>query len=167
MKLFIQTLLLLSIAFPTFASLKVGDQVTPIKVKNQFEEPAELNNDTQWIFFSSDMKAAKLLTEYLNEENAKKTDLSKTLIISDISKMPTMISMMFAIPKMKKYNFKLALDKTGEATKDFPRKEGVLQVMKVSQMKLESIEEITTADGVKNFFATKQNPTSATPQEKQ
>jgi hypothetical protein len=156
MKLFIQTLLLLSIAFPAFSAVKVGDQVSAIKIQNQFEETAELTADTQWIIFSSDMKAAKLLTEYLSEENAKKTDLSKTLIISDISKMPGMISKMFAIPKMKKYAFKLALDKTGEATKDFPRQEGSLTVIKVAQFKVESIEQLSSSEAVKSFFVGKQ-----------
>ena len=100
------------------------------------------------------MKAAKLLTEYLNE-NAKNLDLTKTLIISDISKMPGLVSKMFAIPKMKKYNFKLALDKEGDVTKAWPRQEGVILVMKVDQLKVESTENLTTAEAVASFFKEK------------
>ena len=160
MKLFIQTLLLLSIAFPVFAGIQAGENLTPFKIENQFAEPAELNSETQWVIFSADMDAAKMLTSYLNE-NAAKLDLSKTLIISDISKMPGMISKMFAIPKMKKYNFKLALDKTGETTKPWPRTEKQITVMKLSQFKVESIEQLTSAEAVQKFFSDKQVPAAA------
>jgi hypothetical protein len=153
MKLIIRLLVLLAFVTPAFA-ITAGDSLPSIQTQNQFEEPAELNKETKWILFSSDMNAAKMLTEYLNE-NASKLDLSKTLIISDISKMPGLVAKMFAIPKMKKYNFKLALDKTGETTKDWPRKEGHLIIIKLSELKVESVEEVNTKEAVKSFFTEK------------
>lgn len=153
MKLVAKILALVLLTVPALA-ITTGDTLTPFKIHNQFEEPAELSTETKWIIFSSDMKAAKLLTEYLNE-NAKNLDLTKTLVISDISKMPGLVSKMFAIPKMKKYNFKLALDKEGDVTKAWPRQEGVILVMKVDQLKVESTENLTTADAVASFFKEK------------
>lgn len=153
MKLITKILSVLCLALPVFA-FTAGDTLSAFKIENQFEEPAELNSETKWIIFSSDMNAAKMLTEYLNE-NAKSLDLTKTLIISDISKMPGLVSKMFAIPKMKKYNFKLALDKTGETTKAWPRQEGTITVMKVSALKVESTEEIKSKEAVTAFFTEK------------
>lgn len=153
MKIIIGIFVVVCFAISSFA-VTAGDTLPAFKIENQFEEPAELNAETKWIIFSSDMNAAKMLTEYLNE-NAKNLDLTKTLIISDISKMPGLVSKMFAIPKMKKYNFKLALDKTGEATKSWPRQEGTITVMKVSALKVESMEEIKTKEGVTAFFTEK------------
>lgn len=153
MKLVAKILALVLLTVPALA-ITTGDTLTPFKIQNQFEEPAELSTETKWIIFSSDMKAAKLLTEYLNE-NAKNLDLTKTLVISDISKMPGLVSKMFAIPKMKKYNFKLALDKEGDVTKAWPRQEGVILVMKVDQLKVESTENLTTAEAVASFFKEK------------
>ncbi|QDK45065.1 hypothetical protein DOM22_07785 [Bdellovibrio sp. ZAP7] len=153
MKLIIQLLVLLVLTTPAFA-ITVGDSLSSFKIQNQFEEPAELSSETRWILFSSDMNAAKMLTEYLNE-NASKLDLRKTLIISDISKMPGLVAKMFAIPKMKKYNFKLALDRTGETTKDWPRKEGYLVIIKLSELKVESVEEVNTKEAVTSFFTEK------------
>jgi hypothetical protein len=153
MKIIVQFFILMAIAAQSFA-LVSGETLPAFKIQNQFEEPAELTKETKWILFSSDMKAAKLLTEYINE-NATKLDLTKTLIISDISKMPALVSKIFAIPKMKKYNFKLALDKTGETTKDWPRQEANLTVIKVSELKIESIENLGTPETVKAFFTEK------------
>ncbi|QLY26772.1 hypothetical protein [Bdellovibrio sp. KM01] len=153
MKLLSQIIILIAIAVPAFA-LTTGETLPAFQIQNQFEEPAELNKETKWILFSSDMNAAKMLSEYLNE-NASKLDLTKTLIISDISKMPGLVSKMFAIPKMKKYNFKLALDKTGETTKEWPRKEGHLVIIKMSELKIESIEELNSKEAIATFFKEK------------
>lgn len=150
MKLILKCVFLLSFVMPAWA-LQVGESVTPFKIENQFGEPAELNADTQWVVFSSDMDAAKILTKHLND-NAGKVALDKTLIVSDISKMPSMISKMFAIPKMKKYSFKMALDRTGEATKVFPRVKGTIAVIKLSNLKVESVEQLKTAQEVANYF---------------
>ncbi|KHD87853.1 MAG: hypothetical protein OM95_12695 [Bdellovibrio sp. ArHS] len=141
----------------TVLAFEVGKTLAPFQIKNQYDEKAELSAETHWVFFSSDMNAAKMLTEYLNE-NATKVDLSKTLIISDISKMPAFVSKMFAIPKMKKYSFKLALDRNGETTKDWPRKEGVLTVLKLSQLKIESIQSLENKEGVVAFFKDQYQP---------
>jgi hypothetical protein len=151
---FVAKILILVCLANTVLAITTGDTLPAFKIQNQFEEPAELNAETKWIIFSSDMKAAKLLTEYLNQ-NAKNLDLTKSLIISDISKMPGLVSKMFAIPKMKKYNFKLALDKEGDVTKAWPRQEGVILVMKVDQLKVESTENLTTAEAVASFFKEK------------
>ncbi|WP_413578230.1 hypothetical protein ACLVWU_06780 [Bdellovibrio sp. HCB290] len=143
-------------AVPVFA-LQQGDALTSFKIENQFEEVAELNHETKLIVFTIDMKAAKLLSEYLNE-NAAKLDLAQTLIISDISKMPGLVSKMFAIPKMKKYAFKLALDKSGEVTKSWPRQEGKVTAIKMSQLKVESIEQIDSKEAIGSLFSQKVQP---------
>lgn len=69
--------------------------------------------------------------------------------------MPSLVSKMFAIPKMKKYSFKMALDKSGETTKQWPREAGVIVVMKLSKLKLETIELLKTEKAVSAFFADK------------
>lgn len=154
MKIIFQALLLVTLAMPALSATQTGETLTPFKIENQFGEAAELNSETQWVIFSADMDAAKMMTPYLNE-NASKLDLSKTLIISDISKMPAMISKMFAIPKMKKYAFKLALDRTGENTKPWPRQSKQITVMKLTQLKVDSIEQLSSTEAVQKFFADK------------
>ncbi|WP_413294425.1 hypothetical protein ACLSU7_04815 [Bdellovibrio sp. HCB185ZH] len=163
MKILVLLMIILIAVAPSSFALSSGETLTAFQIQNQFDEPAELNKDTKWILFSSDMNTAKMLSEYLNE-NASKLDLGGILIISDISKMPGLVSKMFAIPKMKKYNFKLALDKTGETTKDWPRKEGALTVIKVSDLKVDSIQELVGKESIQTFFADKKSePKPPTP----
>lgn len=144
-----------TLIFATAAqATKSGETLTAFQIENQFSEPAALTADTKYIIFSSDMDAAKNLNEYLNE-NISKHDLSKTLIIADISKMPTLVSKMFAIPKMKKYSYKLALDKTGETTKNWPRQKGNLVVIKLTALKIDSVETLNSKEAVAGFFKDK------------
>ena len=150
MKTILQCLFFLSLAVPAWA-LEAGESLAPFKIENQFGEPAELTAETALVVFSSDMDAAKLVTKHLND-NAGKITLDKTLIVSDISKMPSMISKMFAIPKMKKYSFKMALDKTGQTTKSWPREKGTVVAMKLSNLKVDSIELLKTQEDVAKLF---------------
>lgn len=150
MRLMLKCIFLTLLAIPAFA-LQAGESLTPFKIENQFGEPAELTAETELVVFSSDMDAAKLVTKHLND-NAGKITLDKTLIVSDISKMPSMISKMFAIPKMKKYSFKMALDKTGDTTKGWPREKGTVVVMKLSSLKVDSVEMLKTQEDVAKIF---------------
>lgn len=150
MKIISQIFAVLLIATPVFA-LEVGQNLAGFKVENQFEESMELNTETQWLLFSKDMKPAKVLAEYLNK-NKMDLGASKILIVSDVSKMPAFVSKMFAIPKMKKYSFKMGLDKTGELSKDWPAKETAVTAIKLSNFKIESIEYLSTVEEMNSFF---------------
>lgn len=127
--------------------LAAGANLTGLKIESQFDEALTLNSDTKYIFFTSDKAASNLMHESITES---KFDLNKqpVLYISDISKMPSMITKMFAIPKMKKYSYKMGLDRTGDITKQWPRKEGQIAKLTLEKEIVKSIEFYTDKEAL-------------------
>ena len=54
--------------------------------------------------------------------------------------MPGFVTKMFALPKMKKYPFKLALDYEGHITKDWPKKMAHVTFIKLSSLKIVEVK---------------------------
>lgn len=117
-------------------SVCLADTLKPAEFSNQFGEKASVDESTKWLIFSNDKNLSDVVKKTLDD--LKITDLSKSggQYVADISKMPGLISQMFAIPKMKEYEFKLALDQEGEATKPWPKKEGHVTMMKLNKLEI-------------------------------
>jgi len=66
--------------------------------------------------------------------------------ISDISEMPSFVTSWFAIPKMKKFDFKVALIYDEEEGKVLNRQEEKVTVMVLNDNKITSIEFVSAKD---------------------
>ncbi len=143
----IATIFLLSLS--SFA-LEVGAAAPDLKLKDQFEKPIKIPADAKYLLFVTDKKPSKLLSDSII---AADTDLQakKVVYASDISGMPSMISSMFAIPAMKKYKFKMALDMTGEETKSWPRQADKVTVMKLENQKITEIQYLESKEDIEKF----------------
>lgn len=152
MKSILAFLLVLFVSFSSTASLIA---ISPNEFTDQHDQVQKVDETTKWILFAPDKDSfafAKTAFEKLEIKNAKDKN---GFLISDISAMPKLVTKMFALPKMKKYSFVLALDRTGEATKDWPRKEKELTLIKVDQLKVSEVihlkSEIETVDALKKL----------------
>jgi hypothetical protein len=121
------------------------------ELQDQFEQKWVANQTPIQILFASDMEGYKLLNQYFekNAEATKRLNVAQIVYVADISKMPSLISKMFAIPKMKKLNYSIYLDKSGEVTKNWFRTEKGISVLKKEgdqtlklQVQLKNLSEV-------------------------
>ncbi|MFP5519150.1 MAG: hypothetical protein ACLGGX_04560 [Bdellovibrionia bacterium] len=105
-------------------------------VADQHGKEQTIPQDTKLVIFAADMDGYKLAREAFEENKIEDLSAKKVFFISDISKMPALISKMFAIPKMKELKFQIFLDKDGTLTKDFPREEKKLTLLKLTEGKV-------------------------------
>ena len=119
-----------------------ANNLPAVTLPDQFETATPINQETEWIIFSMNHEVSDVINQAI--EDLKITDIQslKGAYVSDISKMPAMIAKMIALPKMKKYTFKVLLDKEGDITKTWPRKD--LKATIISLKKLEIIEVVHT-----------------------
>jgi hypothetical protein len=145
--------LILSLFFfslPTWA-LEVGQPVTEIKFEDQFSEGIVVSSETKHVIFVADKEMSKVMTEYLSEAKPNLKEM-KTVYVSDISKMPSLITKTFALPKMRKYDFKVALDRTGDLTKSWPRQEKKITIVDIVEGKVSSIRYLGTRAEIETLF---------------
>ncbi|MBC7420741.1 MAG: hypothetical protein H7328_08435 [Bdellovibrio sp.] len=132
-------------------ALEVGSAIPELKLNDQFEKPIKVAADTKVLIFVADKKPSKTLSDYLTES---KYDLTakKVVYISDISKMPSMISSMFAKPAMKKYHYNVALDEAGDETKSWPRQTDKVTIMTLKNQKISQVQYLQTKEEIEKFF---------------
>lgn len=142
-------------------ALEVGESFPTVSLQNQFNENITVDKQTKYILFSADKAASTLLHENLTSTKTKPEDVG-AVYISDISKMPSLITKMVALPKMKKYDYKLGLDRDGVLTKPWPRKDGEITCIELKDSKIVSITYLKTNSEIQNFLKKPEATTSVT-----
>lgn len=102
---------------------------TAASLQDQFGQPASVPGDARLIFFSSDMGGSDLVTGAFATEKKDVMAEAGIMYVSDISRMPGLISRLIAKPKMRDYPFRIVLDEKGEVTAAWPRRAGAITVI--------------------------------------
>lgn len=125
-----------------FADLKVGDTFPAITLPDQFDKEVTVGPDDQIVMMSFEKGVSVGINEYLKTKPGTFLDRHHCKYISDISSMPSFITKMFVLPKMKDYPFELMLiyDDTGE---QFAREEEKITVYSIDHGVISSIRFIT------------------------
>lgn len=122
--------------------LKVGDRFPDIVLPDQFGEETRIEPDDKTILLAFEKKVSVKINEFLKARPATFLDEHACRYISDISSMPSLVTKVFVLPKMKDYPFKLLLihDDIGEM---FEREEGKISLYSLDQGVVRSIRFIT------------------------
>jgi len=128
-----------------FAGLKVGDTFPTLHLNDQFEKQTDVTNQTRYILMAFEKDVSVETTNFFKKQPKGFLEKKHLLYISDISAMPSFITSMFALPKMKKYPFPVLLinDNRGE---QFDKKNGVLTRYTLKHHKITAIDFILPKD---------------------
>lgn len=133
-------LLLLSISFAFGATLKVGDTLTQLQLPDQFGKQHTITAaQCTTIVIANNKDASVMTNNFLNTKTPTFLQEHRTCYISDIHSMPSLITKLFALPKMKKYTFPILLMYEAEEN-IFPKKDDFLTVVKFTNNKITSID---------------------------
>jgi hypothetical protein len=139
-------LLLISILFTTaiFAEFKVGDTLPSITLEDQFEKKQTIKSSDKMIIMAFEKDISIAIADYLKSKPATFLADNHTKYISDISSMPSLITSMFALPKMRKYPFSVMLidDNFGE---QFSHQEGTITIINIKSNKITKISFIDSS----------------------
>ena len=126
-------------------SFNVNSNIGSFELADQFEKKHTVNSDIQTIIFSSEKDTSAALNEFLASKEKGFLEANKTVFIADISGMPSVISYLFALPKMKKYNYNVLLIEE-EGDKRFLKQEEKLTVYKLENGVVTSVEYVSGKD---------------------
>ena len=138
MKILITSLLLIS---TLFAELHVGEPFPKLTLVDQFDAKTKVpatGKATLILSFEKDVSSE--IKTYLDTKEKDFLSLNNVMYISDISGMPSLITSWVAIPKMKKFTFKVSLILNEKEGKFIDRKEGKVTVITLKNNTITSIE---------------------------
>ena len=135
-KLFFNLLLITSF---TFAGLHKGEHFPLLALQDQFGKNASIKDSDRLVLMAFDKETAIAVADFLKKQSKGFLAGHHCTYISDISTMPSFITSMFALPKMKKYPFSVLLIKN-EAGKQFEKKTGKVTVYRLKHAQITSVE---------------------------
>ena len=127
------------------ASLGVGMRIPPITLSDQHDVEGAVRSDTRCVLYSRDMGAAKVVNEVLANAPAL-LDAAGGVVVSDLSRMPRVITSLFALPALRKRPYRILLDRDGKATADWPFKKGAVTVLFLTDMTIARVDYVDSAE---------------------
>lgn len=121
----------------TAANLGVGDTVPPLALTDQFDQPHTLAADTRWLLFSHDRAVSDALHPVLAALPAAQRD--GVVYVADISRMPALVSKLFAVPAMRTLPFAVWLARDAAPVAPLPRETGKLTVLALKDGKVAAV----------------------------
>jgi hypothetical protein len=121
MRLFIFALLCIT---TLYSGVKVGDAFPVFHLKDQFGNPVTVPQKGKMVLWLSFEKGVSSeIKTFLDTKPKGYMPKHHIMYISDISPMPSFVTKLFALPKMKKFDFKIALIDEDHIADVIPRKE--------------------------------------------
>jgi hypothetical protein len=132
--------------------LKVSSPVSRLDeftYETPFGEKVKIPDGTKTLIISYEKDTGRLVNKYLNSKYPPYLARYNAVFIADIHDMPSIITKLFALPKMKKYKHTIYLH-YGDKFSEFvvPRDEKVT-IVKIKDKKVESIKYISTVKELK------------------
>jgi len=145
------TTLLTSAVFTTHSAdltVKSGDQLDPIALEDQHGNDITINDQTRLVLFTSDMDGGKVVRKVLDDRKDAAELLAggNAKYVSDISKMPSLVRRMMALPAMRKRPYPIMLDSEGPTTANLPRQKDAVTLISLDALKVTSVEYTTNPD---------------------
>ncbi len=145
---------LLTLSFALFAAetLSVGthlDTLKHYKYENQHKYPMQIPSATRLVIVSFEKDTGALVNDYLDTKKSSYIVDHNAVFIADINRMPSIITTMFALPKMQKYKHPIYLHYEDKFENFMPHKEEKLTLLRIKDEKVESITYISTLDELK------------------
>lgn len=145
-------LLTLFLASITQAELSIA----PLSLENQHGDAQSITENTQLVIFSHDMAGKDIVHEAIEKQDKDFLSKHKAAYVADIEAMPGVIAHLFAYPAMRKYPYNIMLDKDGTKTKDWPRKEETVSLLKIKAGKLVEQKFYTDSQSLLDAIKAKQ-----------
>lgn len=131
--------------------LKVGDTITPFSLPDQFDTVHQVNSkDYKTIIVAFDKDSAVIMNEYLKAQPTTFLQKNKAIFISDIHTMPSFVTKLFALPKMKNYPYSLLL--IYDEKEIFPQEQNALTIISTKENRIENIRYIKDSDEIEKIF---------------
>lgn len=145
-------LISLSLTMLTADTLKIGsklDMLNNFKYETPQGREMRVPKKPKLIVVAFEKDTGALVNDYLNTKPPLYMPRNRSIFIADISKMPTIITTTFALPKMRKYNHLVYLHYNEKFSKFVPMKESQLTLLHVEDSKIKNISFISTVDELK------------------
>jgi hypothetical protein len=128
--------------------------LNPIQFQDQHGADMALTDTVTWMIFSHHNDGAKLVKAAIDQAGITDFSQHNGLYVADISRMPALVTRLFAMPAMRKYEFNMALDREGDLTQSLPREEARVTLVKLDNLTIVEQSYVDSVDAILAFINT-------------
>jgi hypothetical protein len=126
-------------------SFKINEKITHFSLVNQFDEKQTITDEIETLLVSFEKGTGADVNEFLADQKSDFLKEHHAIFIANISGMPMVITKMFALPKMRKYQHNILLIYDENDTR-FQSKEGKTTLYRLKGGVIKDIKFITKDD---------------------
>lgn len=120
-------LLCLALLTAAVQAVENGERLASWTLNDQFDRSYTLDEQLQVLLVARSMTGSKLLGAALEGRPQGYLEARHALFVADISRMPSLVGKLFAIPKMRDYSYRVLLDREAQVVPQYAAPEdGVL-----------------------------------------
>ncbi len=127
------------------AGVKAGDPFPRITLPDQFGKSLSVSRDDRFVLIAFEKDVAIGIADDLKARPKGYLKKHHIKYISDISSMPSFITSMFALPKMKQYPFSVMLIRDGSG-KGYEREKGKATLYRLKGGRVTAVDFIAPGD---------------------
>jgi len=134
---------------------EVGKPFPSYTLEDQFGQTNTLSGETRFVIVASEKDVSGRVNDWLKTKEPNYLAGLKTEYVSDIEPMPGIITSLFALPKMKKYPFKLLLATEKSFAATYPKQKGRIALFALdANQVLTEIHYVETAAEIEALLTT-------------
>lgn len=104
-------------------ALEKGERLLPWTLLDQFDKAYTLDQQARILLVARNMTGAKLLNAALEGKPKGFLEARQAVFVADVSRMPAVISTLFAVPAMRDYQYRVLLDSQSRVASRYPAAE--------------------------------------------
>lgn len=104
-------------------ALEKGERLLPWTLLDQFDKAYTLDQQARILLVARNMTGAKLLNAALEGKPKGFLEARQAVFVADVSRMPAVISTLFAVPAMRGYLYRVLLDSQSRVASRYPAAE--------------------------------------------
>ncbi|MDT8337708.1 MAG: hypothetical protein RQ763_00770 [Sulfurimonas sp.] len=146
------TALTLSVAILGAAPLSINSPLNMLdsfKYETPMGRQMKIPKKTKLVIVAFEKDTGALVNEYLNTQSPFYLPKNNSVFIADINKMPSVITNMFALPKLQKYKHLIYLHYGEKFQNAVPNEEQKITLLHIEGSKIKEISFISTKEELK------------------
>ncbi|PNV83110.1 MAG: hypothetical protein C0627_06075 [Sulfurimonas sp.] len=112
-------------------------------------EEIKISKDVKLIIATFEKDSGALANSYFDEQEPTYLQRHHAVFIADINKMPTIITKMFALPKLRKYKHPIFINYDEKFEEAATSKEGKITILYIEEEKIKEISYVSTQQELK------------------
>jgi hypothetical protein len=138
--------------------IHIGDSLPKIEFLDQNDQAHQLNDKIQLLLFAHSKQTGSLMTDILEDAGPDHLQNHNAVYIADISRMPSLVTRFFVMPKMRKIDSPIFLVRNPEQAVWLPKEEDKVTLVKLTAGKITQISFSADEESLRSILGIQLSP---------